>query len=924
MKASRFLFVVLVLMSLLMMSLGPITAQGPELQANRGTQAQTGSAFTYQGWLIDDETPVDDSCDFQFALWDDPIDGTMVAGPLEEISVSVIAGRFTVLLDFDDVFDGTALWLEIAVQCSGDAGYTTLSPRQPLTAAPYAAYSQAAPWEGIANLPAGFADSIDNDTIAAITAIVGQVAKWDGSAWVAAADEVEDADADPANELNLSLILSDTNLLVSDAGGTLMADLSSLVGGDTDPTNELNLSLTLSGTNLLVSDAGGTLVADLGSLVDDADADPTNELNLSMTLSGTNLLASDAGGTLTVNLGSLVDDADADPANELNLSLALSDTNLLISDAGGTLVADLGDLDTLRNLSCADGQIAKWNYPLWQWECAADEGITYNAGFGLVLSDTTFSVVTSTIQQRVTEACGVGYAIRQINQDGTVVCEPDDDTTYTPGTGLALDGSEFSIAPTYRLSQSCASGQIAEWDGTSWACGDDDDSTGFWSLTGNAGTDPATNFLGTTDAQPLSIRTNGVEAMVLSSDGGVGIGTTTPDASAQLEIASTTRGFLLPRMTRDEIGAIFNPADGLQVYNTTDGKLYIFVELDHQWKEVAYGPSVIYPRGPWDYVREITVDNTANSDTLTDYQVLVQLDTQTLIAQGKMNVDGSDLRFTTDFVNWLDYWIEDGIQGEFGMNQPDTKVWVKIPLIPGSATTTIYMLYGNPAAAAMSDIQATFIFGDDFNDNSLDTSRWNVTLQNLGSIQEQNQRLEHLSPQTSPESGSRLESTRYFTEPVVVEMRFKKGGYVYRGAGLANDPQDNQGGMYISDCCSVFFQVQYDGVWDSREVEPGFWSRTYNPEYYLQVIHRPDGSFIITGSVPAFEPGGPKNWSQTFVQAMPLSTPLQVFAYENVWVGAWWLWDRYEDDIRVRKYTEPEPVVTISSEILYADFQEGR
>lgn len=740
MKGSVFLVAVLVLMSLPLLSLGPITAHGPELQANRGTQAQTGSAFTYQGYLVDDETPVDNSCDFQFALWDDPSSGALVAGPLEETGVSVTAGRFTVLLDFGDVFDSTALWLEIAVQCIGDPGYTTLSPRQPLTAAPYAAYSLVTPWEGIVNLPAGFADSIDNDTLAAITATVGQVAKWDGSAWMAAADD-----------------------------------------------------------------------------------------------------------------------------------------------------------DT-----------------------------TYNAGFGLALAGTTFNVVTSTIQQRVTEACAAGYAMRQINQDGTVVCEPDDNTTYTAGTGLALDGSSFSVAPTYRLPQSCANGQIAKWNGASWSCGDDADSTGFWSLTGNAGTNPATSFLGTTDAQPLSIRTNGVEAMVVSSDGAVGIGTSTPHASAQLEVASTTGGFLLPRMSRDQIASISSPADGLQVYNTTDGKLYIFVGPDHQWKEVAYGPGVIYPGGPWQYGREIPIDNTANSDTLTDYQVLVQFDTQTLIAQGKMNADGSDLRFTTDFSGWLDYWIEDGIQGEFGMDEPDTKVWVKVPLIAGSATTTIYMLYGNPAAAAMSDIQATFILGDDFNDNSLDTSRWDITLTEQGNIQEQNQRLEHLSPKTTPGSASRVESTRTFTEPVVMEMRFKKGGYVYRYAGLSDDSQDNAARMYISDCCGVYFQVGVDGVFDSREVEPLFWSRTYNPEYYLQIIRRPDGSFIINGSVPAFEPGGPKNWSQTYAQVMSLATPLKVFANESVWSGAWWLWDRYEDDIRVRKYTEPEPVVTVSPEMLYTDFREGR
>lgn len=48
----------------------------------------------------------------------------------------------------------------------------------------------------------------------------------------------------------------------------------------------------------------------------------------------------------------------------------------------------------------------------------------------------------------------------------------------------------------------------------------------------------------------------------------VGIGTTTPDASAILEISSTTKGFLLPRMTLTEMNAIASPAEGLMVYCT--------------------------------------------------------------------------------------------------------------------------------------------------------------------------------------------------------------------------------------------------------------------------------------------------------------------------------------------------------------------
>lgn len=51
--------------------------------------------------------------------------------------------------------------------------------------------------------------------------------------------------------------------------------------------------------------------------------------------------------------------------------------------------------------------------------------------------------------------------------------------------------------------------------------------------------------------------------------GGIGIGTTNPDASAMLNIESTDKGFLPPRMTNAQRNAISNPVAGLQIYNTT-------------------------------------------------------------------------------------------------------------------------------------------------------------------------------------------------------------------------------------------------------------------------------------------------------------------------------------------------------------------
>ncbi|MEM5815256.1 MAG: DUF2341 domain-containing protein, partial [Candidatus Aenigmatarchaeota archaeon] len=114
----------------------------------------------------------------------------------------------------------------------------------------------------------------------------------------------------------------------------------------------------------------------------------------------------------------------------------------------------------------------------------------------------------------------------------------------------------------------------------------------------------------------------------------------------------------------------------------------------------------------WQYRRPITINNTLNSNTLTDYQVLVTLDTQALISAGKMRSDCGDIRFTdSDGITLLNYWLESGC------NSANTKIWVKIPSIPANSNKTIYLYYGNPYATSTSNGDDTFIFFDDFEIN---------------------------------------------------------------------------------------------------------------------------------------------------------------------------------------------------------------
>lgn len=60
-----------------------------------------------------------------------------------------------------------------------------------------------------------------------------------------------------------------------------------------------------------------------------------------------------------------------------------------------------------------------------------------------------------------------------------------------------------------------------------------------------------------------------------TKEGNIGIGTTAPLACAQLEVASTERGFLPPRMTETQRDAIPSQVNGLIIFNLTTGKLQV-------------------------------------------------------------------------------------------------------------------------------------------------------------------------------------------------------------------------------------------------------------------------------------------------------------------------------------------------------------
>ena len=104
-----------------------------------------GTSFTYQGQLEQGGLPASGSFDMEFRLHDSLSGGAQVGGTQTETGIFVVDGYFQVQLDFGaGVFSGEELWLSVGVRSSGSGEFVPLTPRQPVTPAPYSLHSVSA------------------------------------------------------------------------------------------------------------------------------------------------------------------------------------------------------------------------------------------------------------------------------------------------------------------------------------------------------------------------------------------------------------------------------------------------------------------------------------------------------------------------------------------------------------------------------------------------------------------------------------------------------------------------------------------------------------------------------------------------------------------------------------------------------------
>jgi hypothetical protein len=142
-------------------------------------------------------------------------------------------------------------------------------------------------------------------------------------------------------------------------------------------------------------------------------------------------------------------------------------------------------------------------------------------------------------------------------------------------------------------------------------------SANTWQLTGNSNTNAATNFIGTTDNNPLVFRTQNTEVMRITSSGVLGIGTSTPNS---------TYGYARMELASDGFGA---PTD-LLIRNAANN--------------AGYAPGLVFQHARGTLASPLTVNN-------GDY----------LGAIGTMNYDGANYILSAGLDIFADGTIASGI-----------------------------------------------------------------------------------------------------------------------------------------------------------------------------------------------------------------------------------------------------------------------
>ncbi|MEM6522152.1 MAG: DUF2341 domain-containing protein [Bacteroidota bacterium] len=291
----------------------------------------------------------------------------------------------------------------------------------------------------------------------------------------------------------------------------------------------------------------------------------------------------------------------------------------------------------------------------------------------------------------------------------------------------------------------------------------------------------------------------------------------------------------------------------------------------------------------WIYSFPVEIDNSAGP-LLTNYQVEVTLNTETLILDGKMQIDGDDIRVLDQGGSALAYWVE-----EESFNTDQSKIWIKVPTLAAGASLTVYIFYGNDGVGSLSNGENVFELFDDFNDVAIDGSTWTT----CGTPSTN-------SGQLVLNSGDYLVSQTAFPMPHIIETwnsdfpaNIDDGELLF---GQFDDPE----GYGVA--------FQQDGVFQSFRLAKLNNTGCFGFDEEASILSASAGettgvwsfTWVLTGDQQFSWPGG--NYSRSNTDFSFPSTSSLAIGNIDIASDLNFAW------LRIRKYTPNEPVITNGAE----------
>ena len=435
--------------------------------------AQGTTAVTYQGRLTDGVNPATGIYDLGFTLYDSADGAGTVGDPVPKLGVGVTNGLFTVALDFGaGLFNGSSRWLEIAARTNGAATYVTLAPRQPLTPTPYALYAAAA-----GSVPAaGLTGTLPDTLLSTNVALLDSSPTFSGTVR-AAQFQGNGAELTSLNPTNLAAgnVSTAVNFLSPSGVGIGMSTPGFPLNFATKTGDKISLYGT--GPNHYGFGIQAALLQIHGAA---ANADIAFGYGSSTNF--TEQMRIKGNGNVGIGTATPAWPLDVRAGEAVGRFLSTSSNSVSFLELGNTVASALW-LGAI-NFSSSDTTPGQISY-------TTNSGLTFRVG--------------GSERLRITPEGNVGIGTNDpagaaLSVAGTVRAP------QFQGSGASLTGLNAAQVTTGTLPDSQLPASVAR-------------TNQVWLLGGNVGTTAGTQFLGTTDNQPLELRVNNQRGLRLEPTG---------------------------------------------------------------------------------------------------------------------------------------------------------------------------------------------------------------------------------------------------------------------------------------------------------------------------------------------------------------------------------------------------------------------